>query len=51
LFYNLSTHNTKIMIVLLSPAKTLDYSESPMGTHSEPRLLKDSSKLVKVLKI
>lgn len=38
------------MIVLLSPAKTLDYSESPMGTHSEPRLLKDSSKLVKVLK-
>jgi len=38
------------MIVLLSPAKTLDYSESTLGTHTEPRLLKDSSKLVKVLK-
>ena len=38
------------MIVLLSPAKTLDYSESILGTHTEPRLLKDSSKLVKVLK-
>jgi len=38
------------MIVLLSPAKTLDYSDSPIGTHTEPRLLKDSSKLVKILK-
>jgi len=38
------------MIILLSPAKTLDFTESPMGTHSDPRLLKDSSKLVKVLK-
>ena len=38
------------MIVLLSPAKTLDFSESTLGTHTEPRLLKDSPKLVKVLK-
>jgi len=38
------------MIVLLSPAKTLDYSESTLGTHTEPRLLKDSRKLIKVLK-
>ncbi len=38
------------MIVLLSPAKTLDYSTSTMGTHTAPRLLKDSRKLVKVLK-
>lgn len=38
------------MIVLLSPAKTLDFSESTLGTHTEPRLLKDSRKLVKVLK-
>ncbi len=38
------------MIVLLSPAKTLDYSASTLGTHTEPRLLKDSSKLIKVLK-
>lgn len=38
------------MIVLLSPAKTLDYSDTTLGTHSEPRLLADSGKLVKVLK-
>lgn len=38
------------MIVLLSPAKTLDYSESTLGTHTAPRLLKDSRKLIKILK-
>lgn len=38
------------MIILLSPAKTLDYSETTLGTHSTPRLLSDSDKLVKVLK-
>ncbi|MFK7978542.1 MAG: YaaA family protein, partial [Saprospiraceae bacterium] len=38
------------MIVLLSPAKTLDYSPATIGTPTTPRLLKDSSKLVKVLK-
>ena len=38
------------MIILLSPAKTLDYSASTLGTHTAPRLLKDSSKLVKILK-
>jgi len=38
------------MIILLSPAKTLDFTDSLMGTHTEPRLLKDSSKLVKILK-
>jgi len=38
------------MIVLLSPAKTLDYSVSTLGTHTKPRLLKDSRKLVSVLK-
>ena len=38
------------MIALLSPAKTLDYSETTIGTYSTPRLLADSSKLVKVLK-
>lgn len=38
------------MIILLSPAKTLDYSETTLDTHSTPRLLSDSDKLVKVLK-
>lgn len=37
------------MIVLLSPAKTLDYSETPVVAHSQARLLKDSEKLVTVL--
>ncbi|MEM8524701.1 MAG: peroxide stress protein YaaA [Bacteroidota bacterium] len=38
------------MIILLSPAKTLDFSESTTKVHSEARLLSDSKKLVKVLK-
>ena len=38
------------MIVLLSPAKTLDENPSGLGTYTAPRLLKDSSKLVKILK-
>lgn len=37
------------MIVLLSPAKTLDYSEVPYDTHSKPRLLKESASLVEEL--
>lgn len=38
------------MIILLSPAKTLDFSSSEMTTHTNPRLLADSEKLIKVLK-
>lgn len=38
------------MIILLSPAKTLDFSESTTQVHSEVRLLSNSKKLVKVLK-
>ena len=38
------------MIVLLSPAKTLDFSPSNLGTHSIPRLLPESDKLVKTLR-
>ncbi len=38
------------MLVLLSPAKTLDYSDADYGFHSKPRLLKDSAELVEVLK-
>lgn len=38
------------MIVLLSPAKTLDFSPVDIQTFSQPRLLKDSEKLVKILK-
>jgi len=37
------------MIVLLSPAKTLDYSPSEVDTYTEPRLLDRSSQLVEVL--
>lgn len=38
------------MIVLLSPAKTLDYSTASYEFHSKPRLLKDSKVLVDNLK-
>ena len=38
------------MILLLSPAKTLDFSETELTNHSTPRLLADSEKLVSVLK-
>lgn len=37
------------MIILLSPAKTLDFSTSTTRTYTEPRLLADSKKLVDVL--
>lgn len=38
------------MITLLSPAKTLDYSQDGKYGHSEPRLLDNSMRLVDVLK-
>jgi len=38
------------MIVLLSPAKTLDYSTASYDFHSKPRMLKDSAILVDSLK-
>lgn len=38
------------MIILLSPAKTLDYNETDFTTHTQARLLTDSRKLVRVLK-
>lgn len=38
------------MIVLLSPAKTLDYNKTNVSTHSNPRLLVESETLVGVLK-
>ncbi len=38
------------MIILLSPAKTLDFSNSPTTTHTSPRLLADSATLVKNLR-
>lgn len=38
------------MILLISPAKTLDFSESSLKKHSTPRMLADSEKLVKILK-
>ena len=38
------------MILLLSPAKTLDFSETELTNHSTPRLLADSEKLVSILK-
>ena len=38
------------MIVLISPAKTLDLNPSELKLHSMPRMLADSEKLVKVLK-
>ena len=38
------------MIVLLSPAKTLDFTENGMENFSTPRMLEDANKLVKVLR-
>ncbi len=38
------------MILLISPAKTLDFSETELTSHSTPRLLAESDKLVAVLK-
>jgi len=38
------------MILLISPAKTLDFSDTELTSHSTPRLLDDSEKLVSVLK-
>lgn len=38
------------MIVLISPAKTLDFEPTALKVHSQPRLLEHSEKLVKVLK-
>ena len=38
------------MIVLLSPAKTLDFSPSNVKKHSKPRMLADSEVLVNILK-
>jgi len=38
------------MIVLLSPAKTLDFDAHKLEKHSIPRLLEDSGKLIKTLK-
>lgn len=38
------------MLMLLSPAKTLDYTETAVTTYSTPRLLDRSAQLVNVLK-
>lgn len=38
------------MLLLLSPAKTLDFSSTTIKTHSHPQLLEHSQKLVKKLK-
>lgn len=38
------------MIILLSPAKTLDFSASETTEHTTPRLLEHSEKLINVLK-
>mgnify|MGYP006267843457 CR=1 FL=1 len=38
------------MLLLLSPAKTLDFSEPALELHEQPRMLEDSKALVKVLR-
>lgn len=38
------------MITLLSPAKTLDFEKTDFQKHTNPRLLSDSKKLVRILK-
>ena len=38
------------MLIVLSPAKTLDYSVDPKSNHTAPKFLSQSSKLIKTLK-
>ena len=38
------------MLILLSPAKTLDYSIDPKSNHTAPQFLNQSAKLIKILK-
>lgn len=38
------------MLILLSPAKTLDYSESPVKAEKAPKFRKDSQELINILK-
>ena len=38
------------MLIVLSPAKTLDYSVDPKSNHTAPQFLSQSSKLIKALK-
>ena len=38
------------MLIVLSPAKTLDYSIDPKSNHTAPQFLSQSSKLIKTLK-
>ena len=38
------------MLIVLSPAKTLDYSFDPKSNHTAPQFLSQSSKLIKTLK-
>ena len=38
------------MLILLSPAKTLDYSIHSKSNHTAPQFLKQSSKLIKILR-
>jgi len=38
------------MLLLISPAKTLDFTETKLKKHSQPRLLEESNVLVKILK-
>ena len=38
------------MLIVLSPAKTLDYSVDPKSNHTAPQFLSQSSKLIKTLK-
>ena len=39
-----------IMIIVLSPAKTLDYGVDPKSNHTAPQFLSQSSNLIKTLK-
>ena len=38
------------MLIVISPAKTLDYSVDPKSNHTAPQFLSQSSKLIKTLK-
>ena len=38
------------MITVLSPAKTLDFSTAEVADYQTPRLLEESTKLIKILK-
>lgn len=48
--FTFAQNNSNSMIVLLSPAKSLNFEETPQADYSTPRMLESSEKLVDILR-